>query len=135
MDQNQEPKRIFTLLLLSDIVVMALTSYSENQPQGLQLDPDRGIGAPHLKTFSHGLLPGAFPESFGVAGAQGSSSGLHFPPTEMCGALHTAQLSEQIEAGAVSYGKRFLVTKAQTASWLSPRPISVALVVISVWRE
>ena len=107
MDQNQEPKRIFTLLLLSDIVVMALTSYSENQPQGLQLDPDRGIGAPHLKTFSHGLLPGAFPESFGVAGAQGSSSGLHFPPTEMCGALHTAQLSEQIEAGAVSMGRDF----------------------------
>ena len=135
MDKTRSPNESL-LPYFSQIVVMAaLTSYSENRPQGLQIDPDRGIGAPHLKTFSHGLLPVAFPESFGVAGAQGSSSGLHFHPTEMCGAQHTAQLSEQIEAGAVSYGKRFLVTKAQTAGWLSPRPISVALAVISVWRE
>lgn len=71
-------------------MVTALTSYSENHPQGLQIDSDRGNGAPHLETFGHRLLPGAFPESFGVTGAQGSSSGLHFHLTEMCGARHTA---------------------------------------------
>lgn len=43
MDQNHEPKRIFTFLLLLDIMVTALTSYSENQPQGLQIDPIEGV--------------------------------------------------------------------------------------------
>lgn len=111
MDQNHEPKRIFTLLLLRH------HGHGINQ---LLREPtsgaaDRGSGTPHRKTFGHRLLPGAFPESFGVAGAQGSSSRLHSHPTEMCGARHTSQFSEQIEEGAASYGKSFLVTKAQTA--------------------